>query len=133
MKTNIQNGTNILALRDELNRIFYPHSNHFYIDNTTANLTLEKAFKYSIDQYTPLVLETDTSKLPGYSGYVSSKHFVVGYKYNYYLSDDEYITEVSYWDPFNNGRGSYGSHTLTVSQMNHAMTTNDGHYLMRAE
>lgn len=130
MGTN-SDGTIVYRVVNELNRV---EGSGTYMYSLVDDLDLAYGTKYSIDLNHPVIYNPLTTSLPGYSGNSGSGHYVVGYKYNYYLdSSNRMQYKISYWDPYDNGGTSYGAHTVTKSTLKTAINDNTGYYILKAE
>lgn len=131
MGTTSSYGTYVYKIVNELNRV---EGSGTYMYSQVSDLDLSEGTKYSIDNNYPLIYHALTTKLPGYSGSSGSGHYIVGYKYNYYLNDSNVMQyNISYWDPYDNGGTSYGAHTVTESTLTTAINARAGYYILKAQ
>ncbi|SJZ92138.1 C39 family peptidase [Anaerorhabdus furcosa] len=103
-----------------------------YVKVSTGQIALSKGISYSIDSNYPVILNVQPETLPGYAGYTSSGHYIVGTGYSFGWSTGSSSETVTYFDPFRtaNNPSSFGSKTVQYSTMLSAVNKKAGLYSM---
>ena len=83
----------------------------------------------SLEAGYPVLAHTNSSYLACYSPASNLGHYVVIYGYRAGWYSNSYVAQITYFDPYDNGSGSYGTHTISFEQMNNAINAKAGLYI----
>lgn len=129
MGTDEYYGTDANEIVKQLNNRIGAGSYALYYTNDGAmNAQIENSIKNNF----PVIYNVNISHLEGYLSYQEGGHYVVGYGYKFGWSGSLSYNDISYFDTYDSGYGSYGKHTITYLEMLDAVNANHMYYIAKS-
>ena len=115
------------AIAAFLNREIAPNTYEYANIN---NVNMENSIIIGIEHDKPTICQTWTTELDDKYNF-SSGHYVVAAGYEAGFSGSSSVAKVTYIDPFENGSGSLGYNTISMSKLKRAIRANPSSYIVR--